>query len=106
MAEVLEEVLQAVDKGYTYLPPRPQRKPGQLPNEAKAQRGLEEQMAAEHALQQEMRRQERDTRLKKKLKDTNFGGRQMPLEDYKKIKQRVEQEEQDKLDKKDRERFQ
>lgn len=57
-------------------------------------------------MQQEMRRQERDTRLKKKLKDSNFGGRQMPLEDYKKIKQRVEQEEQEKLERKEREKFQ
>lgn len=48
------------------------------------------QMAAEQAMQQEMRRQDRDTRLKRKLKDSNFGGRQMPLEDYKKIKNRVE----------------
>lgn len=47
VAEVLEEMLQAVEKGYTHLPPRPHRKPGQLLNEAKAQRGLEAQMAAE-----------------------------------------------------------
>ena len=53
-------------------------------------------MAAEQSMQQEMKRQERDTKLKKKLKDSNFGGRQMPLEDYKKIKHRVEQEEQEK----------
>ena len=63
-------------------------------------------MAAEQAMQQEMKRQERDTKLKKKLKDSNFGGRQMPLEDYKKIKYRVEQEEQEKLERKDREKFQ
>ena len=30
----------------------------------------------------------------------------MPLEDYKKIKQRVEQEEQEKLERKEREKFQ
>lgn len=99
-------MLQAVEKGYTHLPPRPHRRPGQLVNEAKAQRELEEQMAAEQAMQQEMKRQERDTKLKKKLKDSSFGGRQMPLEDYKKIKHRVEQEEQEKLERKDREKFQ
>lgn len=63
-------------------------------------------MAAEQSMQQEMKRQERDTKLKKKLKDSNFGGRQMPLEDYKKIKHRVEQEEQEKLERKEREKFQ
>ena len=79
-------MLQAVENGLSYLPPRAHRKPGQLPNEIKAQREAESLIEQEEAMQAEMRRHERDTRLKKKLKDTNFGGRQMPLDDYRKIK--------------------
>jgi len=44
-------------------------------------------------LHKDMKRMQRDENLKKKLKDTNFGGRQMPIEDYKKIKDKVEREE-------------
>lgn len=68
-------MLQAVEKGQTYLPPRAHRKPGQLPNEIKAQREAEAQMAYEMTMQAELKRHERDTMLKKKLKDSHFGGR-------------------------------
>lgn len=57
-------------------------------------------------MQAELKRHERDTRLKKKLKDSSFGGRQMPLDDYKKIKTKVEQEELEKIEKKKRDDFQ
>lgn len=35
VAEVLEEMLQATEKGLLYLPPRPNRAPGQIYNDAK-----------------------------------------------------------------------
>lgn len=63
-------------------------------------------MAKEMEMQADMKRHERDTKLKKKLKDSAFGGRQMPLDDYKKIKSKVEQEEIEKLEKKKRDEFQ
>lgn len=63
-------------------------------------------MAYEMSMQAEIKRHERDTMLKKKLKDSHFGGRQMPLDDYKKIKNKVESEEQEKLEKAERDKFQ
>ena len=56
-------------------------------------------------MHKDMNRMQRDTVLKKKLKDSNFGGRQMPLEDYKKIKAKVEKEELEKMERMDRKKF-
>jgi Xaa-Pro aminopeptidase len=88
------------------LPPRPHRKPGQLLNEVKANREAENNYLMEVQLHKDMKRMQRDENLKKKLKDTNFGGRQMPIEDYKKIKDKVEREEYERLAKKERDKFQ
>ena len=45
-----------------------------------------------------MRRKIRDDHVKQKLKETKFGGRQMPINKFKKLQSKVEKEEQKKFD--------
>jgi len=72
-------MLQATEKGQTVLPPRLNRAPGLVHNEAKA---LREQREKEKQLEQEEKenkRKKRDELVKNTLKSTKFGGREMPL---------------------------
>lgn len=106
MAETFEEMLQGVEKGLEELPPRQNRAPGQVENEAKKEKYLREQEEALRAQEQELRRKIRDDAVKKKIKDTKYGGREMPINKYKKLQAKVEKEEQEKLDREERKEFQ
>lgn len=59
VAEVLEEMLQAAERGLTRLPPRPNRAPGQIYNEAKKKKN------DDIMKEKEMKHQKEEKRLKR-----------------------------------------
>lgn len=86
VAEVFEEMLAAICKGKKDLPPRANRMPGQLPNEAKLQKELDKKMWKVEQARREKERLDRNKNLKQKLVEEEYGGRQMPIHEYKKVK--------------------
>jgi hypothetical protein len=68
----------------------------------KAQKELEER---EVDRQREEKRKGRDQHVKGLIKDTNFGGREMEIIKYKKLKGEIEKEEKDKMGKQERLEF-
>ena len=83
MAEVFEEMLQAAEKGLDALPPRLNRAPGQVQNEAKLIKEQKEKEDLERRAGKEAKRVARDQHVKKLIKDTDFGGRGMAAVPYK-----------------------
>ena len=106
VAEVFEEMLMAVDKGLNYLPPRLNRAPGQVLNEAKelkAQRKAEEEAIKK---EKEDKRNQRNSYVKNVIKETNYGGREMPIHDFKKQQTIINKVEKLEKEKEERKRFQ
>lgn len=106
VAETFEEMLAGVEKGLESLPPRQNRAPGQVENEAKREKLLREQEEALARQEQELRRKMRDDHVKQRIKDTKYGGREMPINKYKKLQSKVEKEEQEKFERQERKEFQ
>jgi hypothetical protein len=52
--------------------------------------------------EREERRKERDSHVKKTIKETNYGGREMKIDLYKKKKAKDDKKEKEKQDKADR----
>lgn len=106
VAEVFEEMLQAACKGLTHLPPRVNRLPGQLQNEARRLRDQQQREYEEFENAKERQRKDRHESIKKTLKDSKFGGREMPMGEFQKLKTKVELEEKERADRADRQAFQ
>lgn len=106
VAEVFEEIIQATEKGLFYLPPRLNRAPGQVNNEAKAQRAQWEKEDMERQAQKEALRKKRDDHVKKVIKESNYGGRELPIDQYKKLKTKTEAKELTRIGKEERKEFQ
>ena len=106
VAEVFEEIIQATEKGLFYLPNRLNRAPGQVNNEAKAQRAQWEKEDMERQAQKEALRKKRDDHVKKVIKESNYGGRELPIDQYKKLKTKTEAKELTRIGKEERKEFQ
>ena len=68
VAETFEEMLQAVEKGQTELPPRFKSAPGQFWNEAKQRMKEEEEMYKQMQGNKNMLRKNRDEKIKEEIK--------------------------------------
>jgi hypothetical protein len=106
VAEVFEEMLQACEKGITYLPPRLNRAPGQVHNEAKELKALRIKEEEEIRDAKENKRIDRNDYVKALIKDTNYGGRGLPSTEYEKQKMQNEKEEKAIKGKEERKLFQ
>ena len=106
VAEVFEEMLQATEQGLFSLPPRLNRAPGQVQNEWKNQNHRQEIEQLAREAEREERRKERDQYVKQTIKDTNYGGREMKIDLYKKHKAKTEKKEKEKQEKAERLAFQ
>ena len=79
-----------------YLPPRANRMPGQIVNEAKINKEKKQSEELDFKKSKEQQRQARHDEVKKIIEETKYGGRQMPIAEYNKIKAKVETEEKEK----------
>ena len=50
----------------------------------------------------EMKRKERDEHVKKVIKDTHYGGRELPINEYHKLKAKTEAKEKERMDREER----
>ena len=55
---------------------------------------------------QEMKRKARDEHVKKVIKDTHYGGRELPINEYHKLKAKTEAKEKERMDREERAEFQ
>ena len=86
IAEVLEEILQAADKGLAYLPPRLNKTPGQVWNDAKQKKVEDSKKEEEIQMNRELIRRKRDNQVKSDLKTVKEVKEKL-LEDQKKIRE-------------------
>ena len=105
VAEVFEEILVATEQGLSSLPPRRNRAPGQVENEIKLQKAQKEQEELELDLIREEKRKGRDKLVKGKIKETNYGGREMEIHKYRLLKEKTEKEEKERMEKLERKEF-
>jgi hypothetical protein len=105
VAEFFEELLQATEKGLDYLPPRLNRAPGQVDNEAKRQRQAAIDKEREGKEVREAKRVFRQENLKHTIEDTNYGGRGMPTREFKKEEKKTKKVEDEAKGKEDRKKF-
>jgi hypothetical protein len=98
VAEVLEEILGAVEKDIKKLPPRANRAPGQVWNEAKQKRVEDEKTQREVLMKQEDKRKKRDEMLKGELVKINEIRKKE--EDEKKRKEKEDKEKKKEIAKK------
>ena len=105
VAEVFEEILQATEKGLYHLPPRLNRAPGQVANEAKKEKENAEKEEAERRAFKEMQRKKRDQEVKQIIKETDYGGRGLPINAYKKQQTVKEQKDKEAADREARKEF-
>lgn len=98
VAEVLEEVLQASEKGLKKLPPRLNRAPGQVWNEAKQKREEDTRKEKAFEINREDVRKKRDQQLKEEL--VKIKEVKQREEEEKKIREKLEKKQKEEASKK------
>ena len=82
------------------------RAPGQVHNEAKDLRQKRQEEEESIKQEKEDKRLERNSHVKALIKDTNYGGRDMPITEYKKKMTKLEKQEKEQRERAERKEFQ